>query len=116
MRRQLQAALQRLPFVEIVAETGETDEALDLLMRTRPDLVIAAICLPEKGGFYLLRSVQRAVTNCAVILMTRSSSPFVDEAASLLGAAGVCPAIDGFAQLIVMIQRLHERGSHRTAP
>jgi DNA-binding NarL/FixJ family response regulator len=114
-RQQLRAELQRLAFVDIVGEAGKTDEALDLLLRTRPDLVLAAICLPEHGGFHILRSIEKAAYNCAVILMTRSPSPFVNEAASLLGAAAVCPTKDGFGQLIGMIQRLRERRSGREA-
>jgi len=105
-RQNLRETLHTLPFIEIVGEAGKGDEALDLFLRIRPDVVVAAVCLPEHGGFHLLRCIKRAVADSVVILTNRGSNPFVEEAASLLGAAGVCPSGDGFVQLRAILQSL----------
>jgi two-component system, NarL family, response regulator DevR len=108
-RRKLRETLQSLPFIQIVGEAGKGDEALDLFLLTRPDVVVAAVCLPQDGGFHILRCIKRAAADCAVILTNRGSNPFVHEAARLLGAAGVCPANDGFLQLRGILESLWNR-------
>jgi DNA-binding NarL/FixJ family response regulator len=104
--RQLRQALQELASIEIVGEARDTEEALDLFLKGEVDAVVASVCLPVYGGFHLLRSIKRAAADCAVILTTRRCNPYVEEAAKLLGADGVCPVINGFAQLRAILERL----------
>ncbi len=98
-RQQLRDKLTHLPFVEVVGEAGNSHEALEAFFYKEPDAVIVSICLPEQGGFHVLRCLQRLAANCSVILTYRDSTQFIKDAAALLGAADTCPAGDGSFQL-----------------
>ncbi len=111
-RRQLRDKLAHLPFVDIVGEADKGNDALELFFYEQPDAVVASICLPEYGGFYLLRCIQRVAATCAVILTYRESTQFVKEAATLLGAAGTCPARNGSLELSQMLESVW-RARHR---
>ena len=105
VRDTLQEALENMPFVEIAGQASSCRETLDLFFRARPDVVVVAISLPDDSGFEVLRCVRQAATTCVVVLTTRWPDPFVEEAAGLLGAAGVCLTTNGFVQLRGLLQR-----------
>ncbi len=104
-RQKLRRALAGLPHVEIVGEAEHDKEALNLFLYTRPNAVVAAICMPERGGFHILRCIKRAAADCAVILTLRTPDPWVEEAAGVLGAAGICNAAEEFVQLPGILER-----------
>jgi DNA-binding NarL/FixJ family response regulator len=118
IRHGFKEELERLGFVKIVGMVGETQEALDLFFRTRPDVVVSSVCLSGDGGFELLRCVKRAVPGCLVILTTREPSRFVEETGFLLGAAAVCPSSTGFARIAGLLHQLAESpgGANQLAP
>lgn len=49
--------LSRFPDIEIVAKAESGDEAVELIARTRPDLVFLDIEMPDKNGFQVLREL-----------------------------------------------------------
>jgi DNA-binding NarL/FixJ family response regulator len=99
LRRQLRTAMEATGSVQVVAEAGQSREALNLFFETRPEVVISSVCLPDQCGFEVLRRVKRAASSCHVILTSRWPDGFVRETGLLLGATGVCPTTDGLAQL-----------------
>jgi DNA-binding NarL/FixJ family response regulator len=104
-RNALREAMLQMHFVEIVGETDTCNEALELLFRLRPDVVISAIHLGNEGGFELLRRCKRVVPQTVVILTSRLPNHFVEQAARILGAALVCPIAD-LLQLRVTLRDL----------
>ena len=106
VRHELRKDLGRLEGIEIVAEADRDDRALDLFFRSRPEVVVVSTSLPVQGGFEVLRCIKRAAPRCAVILTSRCPNQFIAETARLLGAFGVCPAVDGAAQLRNLLQNL----------
>jgi two-component system, LytTR family, response regulator len=53
-RQELKNLLQNFSDIEIVAESGIVDEALDLIEKENPDLLLLDIQMPGKTGFELL--------------------------------------------------------------
>jgi DNA-binding NarL/FixJ family response regulator len=109
VRRELRNNLEQLKDIEIVAETDRDDLALDLFFRLRPEVVVLSTSLPAQGGFEALRCIKRAVPRCAVVLTSRCPNHFIAEAARLLGATGVCPAVGGFDELRVILLSLRAK-------
>ena len=109
VRQELRNSLKLLEGLEIVAETDRDDRALDLFFRLRPEVVVVSTTLPVQGGFEVLRCIKHAVPRCAVVLTGRSPNHFISEAARLLGASGVCPAVDGSAELTTILQSLQAK-------
>lgn len=53
-RSELKSLLKEFAEVEIIADTGNPDEAIQLINTEKPDLIFLDIQMPEKDGFTLL--------------------------------------------------------------
>lgn len=56
-RQEIRNLLQNFSDIEIVAESGLVDEALDLIEKENPDLLLLDIQMPGKTGFELLEEL-----------------------------------------------------------
>ena len=92
-------SLQKLHFVELVGAVKTSAKALDLFFELRPDVAIVSIILPKLDGMEVLRCIKRAAPNCDVILLSHAPNAFLEQAASLLGATGLCSIHEDFAKL-----------------
>ncbi|MRG44556.1 response regulator [Chitinophaga sp. SYP-B3965] len=66
-RKDLRAILKQFPFVTITGEAANVAEALELIERTRPQVIFLDIEMPEANGFALLEQLR---TVPAVIFTT----------------------------------------------
>ena len=44
--------------ITAVTAVGSADEALEVLMRERPDVLVSALAMPDKGGYWLIGRVR----------------------------------------------------------
>jgi DNA-binding response OmpR family regulator len=70
--------------VEIATDAGE---ALAIVRRQRPDLVLLDIMLPGISGLHLLREMRRADPTLAVVIVTGTDTAGTAEQALETGAA-----------------------------
>jgi CheY-like chemotaxis protein len=56
--------------VIIVAEAGGGEEALALVLRKRPDIVVADLLMPRLNGIELTRRIKQELPDTKIILMT----------------------------------------------
>lgn len=105
----LREQLTQLPFIEIVGQAGTSEQALSIFFHSRPDVVVASILLPEKGGFEILRCIKRADADCAVVLTSHYTNPFVLQTANFLGATAVCSLGNGLTELRSTLEELAKR-------
>ena len=80
-REGVRSLLQRIPGVEIVAETGDGREALELIERHRPDVALLDITMPGLNGLEVAaraRSVSSATR--IVILSMHAGEGYVAQA------------------------------------
>ena len=73
--------------VEVVGSAGRTEPALDLVMATRPDVVVVDPRLPEvDGGLAFIRRLRAVAPDVRVLVMSGSDTPqLVDLANSADG-------------------------------
>jgi DNA-binding NarL/FixJ family response regulator len=73
--------------VEVVGSAGRTEPALDLVMATRPDVVVVDPRLPEvDGGLAFIRRLRAVAPDVRVLVMSGSDTPqLVDLANSCDG-------------------------------
>jgi len=80
VRQGVRMVLQSEPDIELVAEAGRGEEAVALVERHRPDVVIMDISLPDISGIEATKRIKEAVPETHVIGLTmHEEEPYVLE-------------------------------------
>ena len=66
----LRAALQRAPEIDLVGEAQTGKAAVAVASKTRPDVVLLDLRMPEGDGLWALREIQRVVPGTKVIVLS----------------------------------------------
>lgn len=70
-RAGLVSLLSQMPELEVVGEAGNGYQALEVVRRTRPDIVLLDVNMPEMGGVETVEALQ-AFENLRVVMLTIS--------------------------------------------
>jgi two-component system NarL family response regulator len=76
-------ALERDPAIEVVAQASDGLEAVQLALKTRPDVMLLDLRMPQLGGLGVLERVQEQLPDTRVVIMSAS-----EKTESLLDAVG----------------------------
>lgn len=77
------------PAIDVIAEAGDGDEALDLTRRLSPDVLLLDLAMPRLSGFDVLRHIMADSPTVKIILLTASITPQQIIEALNTGARGV---------------------------
>lgn len=77
------------PDMEVVGAASTAAEALELVQRLRPDLLVLEVDLPEGGSFDLLRKLGQMGAAVRTLILTASENEMDYVQAVRLGAAGL---------------------------
>lgn len=99
-----------------VGEAGNTEAALEALMRERWDLVLLDRDLPGRGGFEVLREARRLQPRTAVLVFSVYPEGEVALRALRLGASGYLSKDRGADELLAAVRKLMAGGRYITAP
>jgi two-component system NarL family response regulator len=69
-RKGLAALIESEPGLEVVAQTGDGDEALGLYRQARPDVVLMDLRLPKLGGVEATMAIRKEFPDARVIVLT----------------------------------------------
>jgi DNA-binding NarL/FixJ family response regulator len=70
VRRGIRSLLELAGDIAIAAEAADGEEALDVIRRERPDVVLLDVRMPKKSGVDVLRELQSARAPVPTILLT----------------------------------------------
>ena len=56
---------------EVCAEAGDGQEAIDLALKHRPDLIVLDLSMPLRNGFEVARELKRLMPDVPIILFTQ---------------------------------------------
>jgi len=87
IRRELPELLSDLPTVDSVVAVGSAEEALELLARSVPDLVVLDLGLPGMPGLELLRRLSSRPNGPGVVVFSNHAEPEVRFRTKAAGAA-----------------------------
>jgi DNA-binding NarL/FixJ family response regulator len=73
---------------EVVGEAGDGRSAVELILRTKPDLAVVDIWLPHLSGIDVTTRVREEVPACKVVILSQHDRSDFVEAALLEGASG----------------------------
>ena len=93
--------------IEVVGETGRGDEAVDLIDRLEPDVVLLDMRLPGMNGIEIARAVTSKHKEIRVLLLSAyDDEEYVAEALSA-GAAGYLLKTTPGAKLVDAVRAVH---------
>ena len=70
VRAGLRRLLSEVDDIEVVAEAGDGDEALELLRRVPVDVVVLDLSMPKVGGLEVLKVIRREKVETRVLVLT----------------------------------------------
>ena len=88
VRAGIRSLLGTFPDIEVLAETGDGQEALSLVERQQPDLVLLDITLPGMNGLEVAKRIQQLKLRTRVIMLSMHAAPEYVARALRAGAAG----------------------------
>jgi DNA-binding NarL/FixJ family response regulator len=75
VRAGIRALLENLPGVEIVAETGDGQEALALIREKRPEIAFVDIAMPGLNGLEIAARATREFPGTKVVILSMHGTP-----------------------------------------
>jgi DNA-binding NarL/FixJ family response regulator len=116
VRQGISALLAEVPEFRVVGETGDGMEALRLIDRLRPDVLVADVTMPGLGGLEVTRRVgQQSPQTRVIILSMHADEAYVLEALRN-GAAGYVLKGSQTADLIEAIREVAAGRPYLTPP
>lgn len=115
VRAGIRALLERTDEIEVVGEAGDGYEALDLIRRQRPELVLLDMMMPGLGGLEVLKRIKEDSPSTRVIILSVHDAEEYAVSALRGGAVGYLPkkaAIGELEEAIDRVMRGEEYVSH----
>lgn len=88
VRAGLSALLKRLPGIEVVAEAGDGRQALELITRHRPDVVLMDIAMPGLNGLEATAQIKKNFPAVRVMILSMHANEEYVLRALRAGASG----------------------------
>ncbi|HEX6853254.1 MAG TPA: response regulator transcription factor [Candidatus Polarisedimenticolaceae bacterium] len=88
VRAGIRSLLETMDEVEVVAESGDGHEALELIDRHRPDLALLDIGMPGLNGIEIARRVSRTASKTKVVILSMYDDKTHVQQAIRAGVAG----------------------------
>ncbi len=91
VRAGIRALVERLKGVTVVGEAGKGSEAIELVAREQPNLILLDITMPDGSGFDVLEHVVKEYPNIRIIVLTVHEAGEYAIRAFREGAVGFLP-------------------------
>jgi DNA-binding NarL/FixJ family response regulator len=116
LRAGLRSLLSAYPDFDVVGEAGDGEDALALVGRLKPDVVIMDIAMPRVNGLVATRLIMQAYPNTRILILTQYDSK--DYVLPLLyaGAAGYVLKQTVDTELVTAIRAVAEGESFLYPP
>jgi DNA-binding NarL/FixJ family response regulator len=116
VREGLRRLLESEPDIRVCAEASDGSEALELVDKHQPDIVILDITMPRLGGLETLQRLRAELPGVKVILLSMHGDPTFIQSAIALGVDGYILK-DGLAgEVIAAVRAVMTGGSYFSPP
>jgi two-component system response regulator DesR len=92
--------------IDVVADAGDGEEAVEQAIRTTPDVAVLDLEMPAKDGFWAAGQLREKVPNCRVLIVTVFGRPGYLRRAVDLGVAGFLLKDSPPADLLAAVRRV----------
>jgi DNA-binding NarL/FixJ family response regulator len=104
LRESLTALLQSQPDFEVLGTAGNGEEAVRLVQQYSPRVLVLDLFMPDSDGFEVLRTLERAGSRVASVVLTGSDSQNDHVQVVRLGARGLVLKADDPQKLFAAIR------------
>jgi two-component system nitrate/nitrite response regulator NarL len=113
-RRGVVASLAEMPEIEVCGEAADGQEAMKIVMKQKPDLLILGINLKSVGGFRVVRMLRLAVPETEVPAITLLDSAEVADVVMRAGARALITKSDPPEELLQAVGSVRRRHPYVT--
>lgn len=106
VRAGLRSLLESLPEIEVVGETGNGLEAVELVRRNPPDLILLDVTLPDLNGLEVVARITQLGVPTRVLMISMHASPEYAARAFAAGALGYLNKDAAFDELSEAIEEV----------
>jgi DNA-binding NarL/FixJ family response regulator len=107
VRQALSSVLEGDATVRIVAQGGETQEAVELVRREKPDVLVLDYNIPGGGALVVLETLERLEIDVVVLVLTVHESSHYAVRALEAGAQGFLVKSSAVEELLGAIRAVH---------
>ncbi len=108
VRQGIRNVLEEVDGLEVVAEAGDGDEALELARKLRPDVVLLDVTMPGRTGLEVTRELRSDEIESGILILSMHDDPEYVLQAVRAGADGYVLKDVTPAELRKAIQTVHE--------
>lgn len=90
-RSSMVQALDLIPDVEVAGEARSADEACDIVLTLKPDVVLLDLSMPGMDAMDATRRIRRTNPLSQVVVLSAFDGPQIEQAAIAAGAWGLVP-------------------------
>ena len=105
-REGLAAIINRQPDLEVCAEAGSPAEAMSLLPRLKPDLMVTDMTMPGRSGIEFIKDVHAMLPELLILVLSMHDEMLYAERALRGGARGYLMKDAGSAKVLEVIRVL----------
>lgn len=110
LRGALAQLLEMEDDIEVIGQTGNGRDAIDLIEKRTPDLLIADIEMPEMTGLEVAEEIKRSNSICKVVIVTTFARPGYLERAMKAGVSGYILKDEPINELIAHLHYIYSGG------
>lgn len=111
VRQGLKQAIEADASLQVVAEAGDGQTALDLIEQNKPDVAVLDIDMPVMKGFEIVRQMKNRKIESAVIFLTMHDEKNIFQAALDLGVKGYILKDSALSEIVNGIKAVAENRS-----
>lgn len=111
-RRGLRHAIEGDPRFEVMAEAGEGETALQLILKEKPDVAVLDVNLPEGNGFELINKLRKAKSTTPIVILTMLKDEQVFNTALNLKVKGYVLKENASAEILNCIEAVANGDSY----
>lgn len=111
LRDGIRTLLERQPDIEVVGEASNGREAVSLVGKLLPDIVLMDIAMPEMNGMEATRIITSTYPQVRILILTQHDSHEFVSPTLQAGACGYILKKSGGRELITAIREVYEQGA-----
>ena len=115
MRQGIRGVLEEVDGLEVVAEAGDGEEALALVVELAPDVVVLDVTMPRKTGLEVARELREGGQDVRILVLSMHDDPEYVLQAVRAGADGYVLKDVAPAELRDAVRAVHEGREYFTA-